>query len=104
MITATLARITTALLALWVGGGLVFEAALYVERRVERAETRATAARLVAERNLAQAHRFIAACLRGEPAPLGDELLYDCQAKQMQLRQRHVRGELNELQRVNESL
>lgn len=86
--------ITAALLTLWVAGGLAFEAALYVHREVSRAEAKTTAARMVAERNLAQAHRFIGACLRGEPAPLGDELLYACQAKQMQLQQRHVREEL----------
>lgn len=90
----TSARITAALLALWVAGGLAFEAAAHVDREVSRAEAKAAAARLVAERNLAQAHRFIGACLRGEPAPLGDELLYACQAKQMQLQQRHVREEL----------
>lgn len=88
------ARVLVATLALWVAGGLAFEVAAHIDREVSRAEARAAAPRMIAERNLAQAHRFIRACLRGEPAPLGDELLYACQAKQMQLQQRHVREEL----------
>lgn len=88
------ARVLVATLALWVVGGFTFEAKQYADRAVSRAVAEATTAKMVAEENLAQAHRFIRACLRGEPAPLGDELLYACQAKQMQLQQRHVREEL----------
>lgn len=92
------ARVLVATLALWIVGGSAFEAKQYADRAVSRAVAEATTAKMVAEENLAQAHRFIRACLQGEPAPLGDELLYACKTKRLQLKQHHVREELDLLQ------
>lgn len=88
-------RLTAALLGLWILAGAGIEAIAWVDR----AEARHARRLAVAEANLAQAHRFIGACLRGEPAPLGTELLYDCRTKQMRLTPRQVRDELQELDR-----
>lgn len=93
-------KLAAALLVIWIVSGLAFEVVLHIDRTIIRATARAAAPRLIAERNLAKAIRFVDGCLRREITPI-DDLLYDCHdVKLLHLPARMLREEMNALEHV----